>query len=255
VPTIIINDKPVEADLGEGLLTVARREKAHIGFICDGNGLCTTCECLVLEGAENLSEPNDVEKVWLPESRLKKGYRLACQANIEGKGPVTILTRAEFMRLAWLRMFVPPEGRTRTEYLISLWNQLFEINVQHIGRWPNNLLTSWSRLGLGKLLWPVQDTGEYVRDMGAVFRAFSPITFQFGKSDDSEKASPAPAPTPADSQPRPAAPSQSQVVPPASQPRPAASQPPASGQRPPTNQPPNRGQQGNPPRNPFSRPR
>ena len=37
--TVIINDLAVEAVAGDGLLDLARRNRAHIGFVCDGNGL------------------------------------------------------------------------------------------------------------------------------------------------------------------------------------------------------------------------
>jgi ferredoxin len=163
---LIINDKPVEADLGEGLLTVARRNRAHIGFICDGNGLCTTCECRVLEGAENLSEPNRIERTWLPEFRLKKGYRLACQTTLMGPGEVKILTRAEYLRRLWAWTLNPPEGRTAADYFGTIWNEMFEINWEHIGRFPFNLLSTVNRLGVLRTLFPIQDTNSYLRDLG-----------------------------------------------------------------------------------------
>ena len=48
---VMINGEPAAADVGEDLLTVARRQGAVIGFLCDGRGMCTTCQCQVLAGA------------------------------------------------------------------------------------------------------------------------------------------------------------------------------------------------------------
>ena len=90
--SVIINDVEVVAVPGDGLLEVARRNRAHIGFVCNGNGLCTTCECKVLDGIENLSAPNRAEREWLPAWRLEQGYRLACQTTLKGTGPVRVLS-------------------------------------------------------------------------------------------------------------------------------------------------------------------
>jgi ferredoxin len=168
VANLIINDKPVEADLGEGLLTVARRNRAHIGFVCDGNGLCTTCECRVLAGAESLTEPNRIERTWIPDFRLEKGYRLACQTTLIGPGEVKILTRAEYMRRLWNKMLNPPAGRNAADYFGTLWEEVIEINIEHIGRFPFNLLSTINRLGLARTIAPVRDNDAYFRDIGRV---------------------------------------------------------------------------------------
>ncbi len=165
---LIINDELVEADLGEGLLAVARRNRSHIGFVCDGNGLCTTCEYRIMDGAENLSEPNDIERTWIPTHRLEKGYRLACQSSLMGRGEVRILTRAEELRRLWNNIFTPPAGTTSGDNLGRAWGYVLQLNVDHLSMFPVNLLRTVNRLGLPRTLLPVQDNDVYFQDIGAI---------------------------------------------------------------------------------------
>jgi len=45
-------------------------------------GRCTRCTCRVLEGQEDLDEPNWKEKQMLGD-KLEEGYRLTCQLSIQ----------------------------------------------------------------------------------------------------------------------------------------------------------------------------
>lgn len=97
MPEIIVNDERMEAEHGELLLTVARRHAAHIGFFCDGRGFCSTCRCRVVSGAEQLSPVTDAEYRLLTPIQLQEGYRLGCQAAVEGSG-VEAIARVEELR-------------------------------------------------------------------------------------------------------------------------------------------------------------
>lgn len=138
MPTLIMNGTTVEALIGERLLDTARREALHIGFVCDGNGLCQTCECRILRGKEHLSPINDVEKIWLTNEQIAQDRRLACQASVRGPGPIELETRAEEMRKQALVLFSPrtPE----TEQVGNLFRTMLWINIEHIRRWPANML-------------------------------------------------------------------------------------------------------------------
>jgi len=105
-----INDEPIEADSGENILQLARNRGLHIWFVCDGRGLCQTCECRVLEGAENLSDPTDLESRVLSDARRSAGFRLACQARFAGPGPVSLVSRAEELRRSARDAMIP--GKT-----------------------------------------------------------------------------------------------------------------------------------------------
>ncbi len=101
-----INGLEVEAELNESLLDVARREKAHIGYTCGGNGACQTCEVEVIDGMEALSEINETEKAWLTPDKQLDGHRLACQAVI-------------------IREDVPIFLTTRVQHLLNIFNKTF----------------------------------------------------------------------------------------------------------------------------------
>jgi ferredoxin len=147
MPTVnvTINDQPVSAQLGERLLDVARREQAHIGFACDGNGFCQTCQCRVLAGAEALSPPNEVEQNWLPQQRLEDGYRLACQASVRGRGPVTTITVAEELRRLTAAA-LNSDGPARRDAQRDLLTYLTRMSVDQLVFYPWNMMSAVLRL-------------------------------------------------------------------------------------------------------------
>ncbi|HSL23880.1 MAG TPA: 2Fe-2S iron-sulfur cluster-binding protein [Vicinamibacterales bacterium] len=95
---LTINGHDVDARPGENVIDVARRHGLHIWFLCDGRGLCRTCECRVLSGGDQLSPPSRSECESLSKGRRAEGFRLACQATIEGTGRVDIISTAEHLR-------------------------------------------------------------------------------------------------------------------------------------------------------------
>ncbi|MDC1086228.1 2Fe-2S iron-sulfur cluster-binding protein [Alphaproteobacteria bacterium] len=52
----------------------------YLKYKC-GMGACGTCECFIISGKENISEPTWKEKKILKE-KLSLGFRLACQFRI-----------------------------------------------------------------------------------------------------------------------------------------------------------------------------
>lgn len=159
-----INDQVNDAKLGERIVAVARRNAAHIGFYCDGNGICTMCECKILSGADQLNDPTEVEHTWLSDDRLAEGYRLGCQASLRGMGPVRVLTRAEEMRRQLDAVLAPPAGTNSIDHLGPLFKNIVAINVQHIGRWPTNLVESIGRIGFFTVMWPFTSLNQIVDD-------------------------------------------------------------------------------------------
>jgi ferredoxin len=164
MPQVEINDEMMEAKLGETLLSVARRHAAHIGFYCDGNGLCTMCECRIISGADQLSPVTEAERTWLPTARMEDGYRLGCQASVRGNGPIRALTRAEELRRQLNAVLSPPVGTTSSENLRPLLANFAMVNWEHIGTWPFNLLRTLQRLGPVRFLWPVNNMELLIRD-------------------------------------------------------------------------------------------
>lgn len=167
MPTLVINDMTVESQIGERVLDVARREALHIGFVCDGKGLCQTCECRILNGGQHLSPPNDIEKVWLTEGQLEQGHRLACQASMRGPGPVEVLTRAEQLRREAMGILSPAEGTTVGEQAGQLINTVFASGTNHLSRWPGNMTYLLTK-GLSSGAVSLDDLQTWAADTGRV---------------------------------------------------------------------------------------
>jgi ferredoxin len=170
VPTVIINDVALEAKVGERLLNVARRNAAHIGFVCDGNGICQTCQCRVLYGADQLSPPSEAERTWMPERRLAAGHRLACQTVLRGEGAVEILTTAEELRRQTMHVISPPRGEERRDQLEPLLENLVRMSVDQLVRYPFNLIATLLRVGPGRFIYPLLDAERWADDGARVAR-------------------------------------------------------------------------------------
>ncbi len=77
---------------GETVLAITQRAGILLNATCGGEGICGTCIVRVLEG--RVSAPTLVEESELGKARLKDGWRLACQSQVQGD----------------LRMHIPPES-------------------------------------------------------------------------------------------------------------------------------------------------
>ncbi|MGM0946832.1 MAG: 2Fe-2S iron-sulfur cluster-binding protein [Bacteroidota bacterium] len=56
---------------------------------CGKKGRCTSCKMIVVEGLENLSEPNERETNYFKQKRLGPQERLSCQSTLD-KGEIRI---------------------------------------------------------------------------------------------------------------------------------------------------------------------
>jgi len=68
-------DEEVTVTDGDGIIDAC--EEMGIPFGCQ-SGICKTCEIIVHDGMENLSEKSEAEK----EHALEENHRLACQCKI-----------------------------------------------------------------------------------------------------------------------------------------------------------------------------
>jgi ferredoxin len=78
-----------EAKPNETVLDAARRAGAPLGNSCGAVGVCARCVVRVVEGAENLSEPTEIEARVALRRGLAADERLACQAVVRGECMVT----------------------------------------------------------------------------------------------------------------------------------------------------------------------
>lgn len=170
MPSVIINDVELEARVGERLLNVARRNAAHIGFVCDGNGICQTCQCRVLAGVDQLSPPSEAELIWMPERRLAEGHRLACQTVLRGPGRVRVITKAEELRRQTLDVVRPPRGADGLDNLEPLLDNLVRMNVDQLVRYPFNLVATMLRVGPARFFAPWRDVERWADDGARVTR-------------------------------------------------------------------------------------
>ena len=87
MPKIIIHNlqsKTIQThEKRESLLNILLKETDWM-HACGGKGKCTTCKCVVLEGAENFSPLTPSEKQYLKLDKLHSNQRLACQVILKG---------------------------------------------------------------------------------------------------------------------------------------------------------------------------
>ncbi|MTV48423.1 2Fe-2S iron-sulfur cluster binding domain-containing protein [Heliobacillus mobilis] len=89
--TFVTHDGEISVQAAEGttLLEAGLKNGVDIEYSCK-DGRCGVCQVTVLEGEENLSEP-DIDEVDELFDRIDDGVRLACKAVI--LGPVKIRVR------------------------------------------------------------------------------------------------------------------------------------------------------------------
>jgi chlorosome envelope protein I len=160
----------MEAKIGERLIDVARRNGAHVGFVCNGAGICQTCQCQVLSGAENLSPVNTSEEAWLPERRLQEGHRLACKTAVRGAGTVEVRTKAEDLRRQVFAVINPPAGSNPVVQLGPLAQYIARMATDEVSRFPMNAVTAFQQVKPNDLTWPFRDLNHYIADVSRVVK-------------------------------------------------------------------------------------
>ena len=78
----------VEAARGETLLDVAQRGGIGLAAVCGGAGTCGRCVVQVMSGT--VSPPSESERERVGVERVRKGYRLACQARVHGECKINV---------------------------------------------------------------------------------------------------------------------------------------------------------------------
>jgi ferredoxin, 2Fe-2S len=95
--TVLPANLEFEAALGETIMDAAHAHGLYWPTTCGGQGICTTCLCEVVSGAESLASMGRHETKTLTAERgaaiLQRPMRLACQAAICGVDPI-VLTKA-----------------------------------------------------------------------------------------------------------------------------------------------------------------
>ena len=82
--TFLPDNKECNSPSNVTLLEVAKRNNIPHVAACGGEGNCTTCRLLILDGVENCSEETEKEKALIEQAHTTEGFRLACQTSING---------------------------------------------------------------------------------------------------------------------------------------------------------------------------
>ncbi len=74
---------------GATLLAAANQSEVPIGQSCSGDGICGWCRVKVIEGAESLAQPKELERKLMKVYKFGKDERAACLAVVRGDVAVT----------------------------------------------------------------------------------------------------------------------------------------------------------------------
>jgi ferredoxin len=83
--------KEVESKKGKTILSIAQDSKIKIKDSCGGKGKCGKCLVKVLDG--KVSDPTKTEKKIIGDKKLEKGYRLACECEIDGDVSIEVVEK------------------------------------------------------------------------------------------------------------------------------------------------------------------
>ena len=76
--------KEIEIEEGETILQAAVRAGIALAHICGGNGRCSTCRVIILDGLEHCAPRNPKEQAIAELLQFAPEVRLACQASVNG---------------------------------------------------------------------------------------------------------------------------------------------------------------------------
>jgi adenylate cyclase len=123
VPTVRFLPDEVAVDVvpGETLMAAARRVGVPLASACGGEGACTTCRLLVIEGAGRLGSPGPEEAAVLAPLDSEGVIRLGCMVRAEGPAVVRrLVIDEEDEALADRRRPGAAPGRVGEERLVGV---------------------------------------------------------------------------------------------------------------------------------------
>ncbi|MBT4369319.1 MAG: adenylate/guanylate cyclase domain-containing protein, partial [Candidatus Marinimicrobia bacterium] len=82
--TLLPDNKVIEVENDKLILEATLDENISHAHACGGEGKCTTCRVLVLDGLDHCSEPTEKELRIKEKIHSTQEFRLACQTRIQG---------------------------------------------------------------------------------------------------------------------------------------------------------------------------
>ena len=86
MPGRLTHEVPVETNLMEAIRSAGR----PLGSACGGEGICSRCRVIILDGGENLSPPGALEQRVAAMQRLAADERVSCLATVQGDIVITV---------------------------------------------------------------------------------------------------------------------------------------------------------------------
>lgn len=74
----------VEVADGANLMRALLDAGLPVASSCNGEGVCAKCRMQVIEGAANLSRPNELELFLQERYQMKANDRISCQCEVHG---------------------------------------------------------------------------------------------------------------------------------------------------------------------------
>lgn len=80
----IKNNKAIEVVSDKTLMSMLLENNIPVASSCHGEGVCGKCKLNILQGAENLSLPTELELILTTKYQLTLGQRISCQTYVNG---------------------------------------------------------------------------------------------------------------------------------------------------------------------------
>jgi 2Fe-2S ferredoxin len=75
---------PISIEKGANLMQALLAADVPVSSSCHGDGVCAKCRIEVIEGAENLSEANEIELDLKQRNKIADNFRISCQTSVMG---------------------------------------------------------------------------------------------------------------------------------------------------------------------------
>lgn len=76
--------KTLQVEDGANLMQALLKAEIPVASSCHGDGVCAKCRIQIIQGATNLSAPNETELFLKQKFSLAKDLRISCQTSVHG---------------------------------------------------------------------------------------------------------------------------------------------------------------------------
>jgi 2Fe-2S ferredoxin len=80
--TFVKNKAPLQVPEGSNLMEKLLASQIPVASSCKGNGICGKCRIKIIDGADKLETPSDLEINTMQRNNVETGSRLSCQLSV-----------------------------------------------------------------------------------------------------------------------------------------------------------------------------